>query len=458
MITHDLSQIEVSDFVYLLKNGCVVEQGYRGDLEMIKGGEFRAMSDTQGENGFNPRSVEDNEPEFDALLEEDLKEVTKTGWASRHASLGLTLRPITGPWMFDLMTHPASQKHESSVVVPPQDPHHVKRNSLPRRPWSFATATSPLAAPPVALTRMSRRSLPFCSPSPSVFSYNQMSSETDVASTIGTETTNVEDDEDFDVEVEAINSSGVEASKKRGGSYRRQRDKPLTSVSVQVTPDSDDKPLSVLRVLRAIYPSIPSKPLVAVGLFTCLLSGSMTPLFSFVLSHLFFEVSSGARHVGLITKFALITLAVAAADGFFAGLKSILMENAALRWMTKTRKAAFALVLAQDKAWFDNPINNPARLVDVLIKDADDAKRLLSICLGMFVVVSAMLGVGLVWAMVLGWQLTLVGIALVPIFGGAMALQTRLTSKFQLRNKRAREEVSKVYYGVRCLLSFSVYA
>jgi len=124
------------------------------------------------------------------------------------------------------------------------------------------------------------------------------------------------------------------------------------------------------------------------------------------------------------------------------------MENAAVRWMTKVRKAAFTLVLAQDKAWFDNPTNNPARLVDVLIKDADDAKRLISICLGMFVVVTAMLIVGLVWAMLLGWQLTLVGIALVPIFAGAMTLQTQLTSKFQLRNKRAREEVSKVSYEV----------
>jgi len=35
VITHDLSQIKPSDFVYVLKEGRVVEQGYRSDLELV---------------------------------------------------------------------------------------------------------------------------------------------------------------------------------------------------------------------------------------------------------------------------------------------------------------------------------------------------------------------------------------------------------------------------------------
>ena len=39
IITHDLSQIEATDFVYMLIAGRVVEQGYRGDLEKAEGKE-----------------------------------------------------------------------------------------------------------------------------------------------------------------------------------------------------------------------------------------------------------------------------------------------------------------------------------------------------------------------------------------------------------------------------------
>ena len=48
VITHDLSQIESGDFVYVLKDGRVVEQGFRYDLESVSEeedgrGEFRKM-------------------------------------------------------------------------------------------------------------------------------------------------------------------------------------------------------------------------------------------------------------------------------------------------------------------------------------------------------------------------------------------------------------------------------
>lgn len=54
MITHELSQIEPQDFVYMLKGESVVEQGFRGDLEAEAvmdeedgKGEFRRMMSFQ---------------------------------------------------------------------------------------------------------------------------------------------------------------------------------------------------------------------------------------------------------------------------------------------------------------------------------------------------------------------------------------------------------------------------
>jgi ATP-binding cassette subfamily B (MDR/TAP) protein 1 len=69
-----------------------------------------------------------------------------------------------------------------------------------------------------------------------------------------------------------------------------------------------------------------------------------------------------------------------------------------------------------------------------------------------------MLSVGLIWALVRGWQLTLAGFAIAPVFAGVMAIQTRWVAEAEVRNKRAREDVAKGYYdavvhvrGIRCV-------
>ena len=206
--------------------------------------------------------------------------------------------------------------------------------------------------------------------------------------------------------------------------------------------------------MREIYPTVPYKPVVIFGLFICILSGSITPIFSFLLSKLMFEVSIGAQNTSLINTFGGIVLAVAAMDGILIGLKYFVMETTAMAWVTKIRKECFALVLSQDKSWFDRPQNSPVRLTQILIKDGDDARTLIATVLGQTFVVVAMLSVGLIWALVQGWQLTLVGFAIAPVFAVTMAVQSSLVAGCEVRNKRAREEVAKGYYEV-CLLILS---
>jgi ATP-binding cassette subfamily B (MDR/TAP) protein 1 len=179
----------------------------------------------------------------------------------------------------------------------------------------------------------------------------------------------------------------------------------------------------------------------------------MTPIFSFLLSQLFYEVATGAQNTSLINKYGFIVLSTAALDGIFIGLKFFIMETTSMSWITKVRKSCFKLVLAQDKKWFDKSENSPVRLVQILIKDGDDARNLIAVVLGQLAVVTSMLTVGLVWALVKGWQLTLVGFAIAPVFAITMAVQTGLVAKCELRNKRAREDVAKGYYEVR-LISF----
>jgi len=63
------------------------------------------------------------------------------------------------------------------------------------------------------------------------------------------------------------------------------------------------------------------------GLIVYCLSGAVTPIFSFLLSRLLFEVAIGAKDVSTINKFCGIVLSIAAIDGILLGSKYFVMES-----------------------------------------------------------------------------------------------------------------------------------
>ncbi|KAJ7662462.1 ABC transporter type 1, transmembrane domain-containing protein [Mycena rosella] len=116
-------------------------------------------------------------------------------------------------------------------------------------------------------------------------------------------------------------------------------------------------------------------------------------------------------------------LGVAALDGLLMGLKYFIVRAAAMAWVTRLRKAAFARVMRQDKK------------TGTTRASCSRASR-----------GSSSFSVGLVWALLKGWQLAFVGFVIVPVFAAAMAAQTGFVARCEMRNKRAREEVAMRYY------------
>lgn len=467
VITHDLSQVEFDDFVHVLKDGWLVEQGFRQELEGFDS-EFRRMAHTQtAEGGFKEKDILSEESEntpVEAILErqdeEKLEQLDAVGvTALKHHSLAPS--PLTfGHWMLDAIAELTQddaatrrQTHRISRFVHIDAPNDdLKADDMRRKTLHIDIPPVAIPAPLATPASNHRLSLQFTPASPTVCEY---------PSPKGWTPTMVEDDDIFYAEKEAMQRSATSATQHRSPNQRSQRRAFPTAVVEKAEVPSENAPapaqdaeVPFWRLMRDIFPTIPNKPLLFVGLCICLASGTMTPLFSFLLSRLFYEVSNGARDVSIINIYGGIVLAVAAADGIFLGLKVLVMENVAINWVTRLRRTCFARVLAQDKRWFDRSENAPAHLVNVLVKDGDDARTLIANVLCQFLVVLAMLGVGLIWALVRGWQLTLVGFAIAPVFAVTMALQSSVVAKCEVRNKRAREDVAKQYYDVSPFVNF----
>jgi ATP-binding cassette subfamily B (MDR/TAP) protein 1 len=476
VITHDLSQITPTDFIYVLKGGELVEQGYRADLESGNGA-FKEMVDSQGQTGgFLPEKVvdgaHDRAPVGEMLAQAEDGDGEDQPQASSSGTTHPTMRPMSlANWMFEAVAKLTDPRPPSRGANPmretlnrflPADAFPAQAQQVPgqvvghRRPSSVH-----IIIPPRALTSDSRRlSLQFSPATPTTPSSRKMS----ILTTSSAETL-VKDDGSFEFEKDFLKRNGEKAAEVRTEKRDRTRwdaDR-VTIVSAQRELEVKEKEdpnqsqpegetarqLSFWQLLVEVYPTIPYKPFLFFGLFICILSGAMTPLFSFVLSRLLFEVSTGAKHTDIINRFGGIVLGVAAADGLLLGLKYFVMETNAISWVTHLRKSAFELVLAQDKKWFDKTEHSAPSLVQLLIKDGDDARSLIAAVIGQCLVVVTMVGVGLTWALVRGWQLTLVGFAITPVFVGVMAFLTTLIGKYEARNKQARLEVAKGYYEVR---------
>ena len=421
----------------VMKDGINVETGYRDDLESMKGGYFSEMAVSQGA-AYPERDIDQEIAEKERKVQAILDETEKDEFEVTAPSM----QPVSlGNWMFDVVAELTIHKSRPHDIVPPRVSRIIRDetfDAFPRSRRPSSVYLPPLAIPePAAVSgpHGRRLSLQFSPTSP--------------VSTLRSEPSYILDDEEFDAEKAAIKRSATQASSRRS---QRKRSKPeLQAVIVEeLAPEepSAEASISFLKLMRNIYPTLPHKFLVFLGLFIAAASGAVTPVFSFVLSKLFVEVSAGAKDVSLINIFGGTVLALAVMDGLLLGLKYFILEKIAISWVNRLRMFCFRLILLQDKKWFDkvDGSNGPIKLVQILVKDGDDARSLLATVLPQAIVVIAMLGTGLLWAMIRGWQLTLVGMAIAPVFVVTMAVQTNLVAKCELRNKRAREQVAKEYY------------
>lgn len=479
VITHDLSQIDPGDFVYVMQNGEVVEQGFRADLERPVPTYAYAIGDEEDVNevqrnsgatrwGVFANMIHTQDSDMDETLSRKSQDVDDSVWGAgiddEEDDTDAELREAgTGTNVL------ANQNNALAGLIGGAVQEIARTRSLRRLTLGSVKATSERRAkhgsfdasfilPPPSTMPVNKRLAKHASlrPMRKPDQTRRLSLQfTPMSPAFEKEEPAVEDDDEFEEEKNAVERSGEAANQRRILREKIQRRRPAMDgvvVDAQQNASSTSSHVSntrsMLALARIVWPTLPNKPLVIFGLILCILSGAMTPVFSFVLSRLLFLVSAGAKDVTAVNTFGGVVLALAAADGVFIGAKYYVMERCAGSWVAALRRQAYKRVLAQDISFFDGPKGESVRIAQILVKDAEDARNLIAICVGQCIAVIAMVGLGLIWAMVMGWQLTLAGLAVAPVFAGIMAVQGHFVASAERRNKTAREEVAKAYYEV----------
>ncbi|KAJ3863257.1 P-loop containing nucleoside triphosphate hydrolase protein [Lentinula novae-zelandiae] len=467
VITHDLSYecIHENDFVYVMKDGRMVEAGYRYDLERNmdesgEEGEFMRLARNQGilsgddEDESSPRS-----PEFDIEFAAEGFESEAFDAASLEVHQPFSHRltmgaSMMGGWMFDVVADLTK-----GSTNPTQASKPISRISRALSPSRFSRALSPV--PKNRNTTLS--------PLPPAFSPLSINTQTRPRRPSSFEPTTPTGLTFADLQKQGLDEKrALERSAQSVSIRRRQTRREVLGLDAEkleiVTPIASEatpivNEIGFWQLIRALYPSMPYKPLLFIGLLICVISGAMTPIFSFLLSRLLFEVSTGVQDVRTVNEYGGLVLGMAALDGLLMGVKFFLMQSLGWMWTERIRESAFARLVSMPKSFFDAGVvgkekpspnsaarTSPVALTQILTKSAEDAKNLLAVVAGQALVVFSMLAVGLIWAFVIGWQFTLIGLAIAPVFAGVMSIQSKFVADTERKNKAARESVASAYY------------
>jgi ATP-binding cassette subfamily B (MDR/TAP) protein 1 len=296
VITHDLSQIESQDFVYVLKYGRVSEQGYRYDLEGVTApqngadsGEFRKMMDVQRATGgfLSQEDVDTNinkNGELESAFENDQKDDSRDKMSTYLKHQSIAIRPLTfGNWMFEVVADLTGAK--PSIPVPPPVP---SRESTYRVSW-FVPAGKFAATS----TERPRRPLSMHVPSSSTSllasrRYSLSFMPTSTTFTVDDRSTVVlngkhEEEEGVEGEKNTVKILGVTVRNGRGGGVRAhwvgdvrlgdikvdgngKHEKSDKESKTESTTNEDEQRPPFWALMRMVYPTIPGKPLLFFGL------------------------------------------------------------------------------------------------------------------------------------------------------------------------------------------------
>lgn len=470
VITHDLSQIVSDDFVYVMKNGIVAEQGFRLDLMKEPNGIFAHMAAEQAVNPFPAKGVVDPETEWynerNTVLnaEEEYEEVldsTVRSYTPSFSALGMQRNSaiyldILDEYSRSQRLSQADHRQSRISLTPAQKRLSWTPEQLGSRTSSRQSMTVPISRPPSRQMSRPVSRLNVVVDSNPRLSLRVMMGETQRQDGGMLHPGWVEKNSPSRIspirQRQQRTLSGNLEDDLKGLSF--DVNLPHTDVLVeQVSIRSATTPIPGLFSLFKLYfPSLPAKPLLLLGCIGSIGHGATTPIWSFFLSKLMAIVGAGGADTTDLTKYGLIVFGLCAAQGLSNCVQEYSLVGLSARWTHMVRGVAMHKLIAQDKAFFDLSPNSPSRLVQTLIKDADDARTIMSQVIGKAVTVVTMIGLGLIWAMTVDWRLTLIGLALGPIFAGFMAVNSWFIGNIESACKIAREEVGRVFYEVSIIL------
>jgi ATP-binding cassette subfamily B (MDR/TAP) protein 1 len=488
IITHDIAQIQPNDFLYLMDNARVVQEGYRKELE-ARDGAFQAFLDSHeepdedGETDVDDESyIRDEADEIISLYDESwamqstpmrrplssvlfgqsvlqpFLENSRETWTG-HAPVGLGIDQRHSGHAEDEGRHLA----RSSMVGEPGDlkapPGSLGVKAPPDMPWSapgafpnkeYGSRPSSRGSRPISRSYTNSRPL---SLSKEYGSRPVSRLSTRPVSRVGPFPRPLTIRESIPIRLDIPKTQSRNQKLLAKVELRRKGNTEGQTASTN--------PLSIIEIFKSIWPAIGWRSrLVLLGAFLCaVVHSASTPVFAWVFAQLlttFYEPSSDKQKT---RNYALSILGIAVADGVSSYLMFFLSDCVAQSWTLALKNEAMRRILMQPREFFDKEENSMSRLAETLDNFAEEARNLPGRFACVFLVIIIMIVVSILWSMVIAWKLALVALATGPLLFGITQVNNMISGRWERLSNEADDKVGQLLHEtfvnirtIRCLV------
>lgn len=228
-------------------------------------------------------------------------------------------------------------------------------------------------------------------------------------------------------------------------------------------PDDNLVLMSVISIARFFVSTNELLFTLILGLIASLVSGVMPPIFSFFFSRMLAKMVDAAIGVDIskdLVNNASILVGIVVLDASVSYLSHFILGYVSEAWIVQLRKKSFAKLLEQDITFLNDENKKVAELTSLILNDTRDLRVLASEFLSLGINIFVMLFVGIIWSLVAGWKLALVGISFVPVFLLVTMLYSQLMSFYEFKYKDSIAKVENhnhsTVLGIRSIYSLNL--
>ncbi|KAK4197373.1 putative ABC transporter expressed in the mitochondrial inner membrane [Triangularia verruculosa] len=403
IITHEVGHIEDNDFVYVMADGQIVQQGVSKEIATEEDGLFGSLL-ASADDACSSRGSSSMDSEYDSDYELSDDEPVQ------EASYGKFLRGaiIDNPRMHSLGFFPRMSWKPDPVQPPPTQP---RRRSTAARP---ASRISLRPQSMHIVTTMGRE----------VQSSRTPNARQEKKPSVSDSLASLDSLDKFFLE-----NLASKKDKKKGRTIKGHR-----------LP-------SLMAILKTVWPTLDKRGRLQLilGLLLCLVIAAGNPVFSFIFANLIgaFWLPEGPESAGSIWAGYLAIVAVVDASATFLGY--FFLEKVAQKWVNALRAEAIRRILSQPKSWFDKANHSPNRITQCLDRNAEEMRKLVGMFVPILLTVSLMILTSLVWALIIKWDLTLVALAGLPVAIAAARGNAIMSDKWESIANDAASATSTIF-------------
>ncbi|KAH8702984.1 P-loop containing nucleoside triphosphate hydrolase protein [Phaeosphaeriaceae sp. PMI808] len=428
IITHDISQIQPDDFLYVMENAQVVQEGFRKELE-AQFGAFQALLASHVE-------CEDGESDSESCSDygDETGEITslyEDTWGLRSPMH----RPLSATRFRESFMPPFPDGNRESTagstflgLEKRLTRHEDDEESSPvDKEYNSATLTEGTTKLPPALLR---------DRDPNIIRILEPFRSLRV-----------------DLEIRLLNQENH-----HDGSCETLRLHKRTARDPEQ--GASNEPLGILEILKTVWPTLSWRPrIISLAAFSCAaIHAACTPVFSWLFAQLlqtFYTTEDRSRR-SLVYSMAILGIAIG--DGLATYLLFFLSDSVAQSWTQALKVEAMRRILKQPREFFDDEENSVSRLAETLDHFAEEARNLPGRFAGVFVVIILMIGISICWSLVTCWKLALVALACGPVMFAITKSFNIISSHWEKLANEADDTVGQALHEifvnirtVRCL-------